>query len=364
MVRRSARRTKKATGKGNGTLTAAVAIIILLAVIAAGIWWWRSRPEKTIWPVPDEGKVAYLTLYFPDSSDNFLIPVQRKVTLGKVENKYVRAIKELLRGPYEDPENLLPSMPARCNVLSVEVAGKTARVDFNSLTLDLLDETSETWFYKSVMHTLAAFDEVDRVDFSFEGRRIAALPKGTDVSQPRTPGDINISNAPLPKGDTDKIVLYFPDKSKRYLIPITEYIPGQASKTALVGTTMRRFIEGPAREDRDYLGPVFNEGVSVQDQGGIVEENGKLRLAFDMPDLTTAMAIDGERALTALRATFKQLIDFTKFDVTINGRPASDVIGSPVPVNEISPNDVINLLAAPEPVKQAVNGKGNEEVGK
>lgn len=362
MVRRSGRYTKKAKAARRRTYWRTLGILLLILIIAAGYWWWRTRPKIDIWPQPiDRGMDAYITLFFPDRTDTFLIPVHRKINIGKMENKHLRALKELRRGPVEDMENLLPALPAQCNILSVVVNGKTARADFNMLTLDLLDETSERWFYKSIVHTLGAFDDVQRVEFAFEGRRVTALPQGTDVSQPRPPGDINVSFAPVPEGETEKLLLYFPDLTGRYLVPITEHIPKPASKNALITKAMWRLRDGPISVDKEYLRPLFTGGVRMVDPGGIVEEAGKLTLSFDMDDPQSALAADYERVITALRLTFQALLPFNEFEIIINGKPANELLGLPKRINDIGSQGAFNVL---EPVKsEATNGDGGGKQG-
>jgi spore germination protein GerM len=360
MVRRSGRHTKKAKAqKRHATIRAAVIIAVIL-IAAAGIWYWRTRPTIEIWSPAEPGEQIFITLYFPDSTDTFLIPVQRKIKIGRAENRYLRALKELRLGPYEDTANLRGALPPKCNILSVEVAGKTARADFNQYTLELLDETSEKWFYKSIVHTLCEFDEIDRVEFSFEGRHIKALPQGTDVSQPRTPGDINLSFAPVPDGATDKITVYFPDLSGRYIVPITEIIPKPASKNGLVSAAMRRLLDGPISVDKEYLKPLFKKDVKVKinDPGGIVEEGKRLKLAFEIPDPKSAFTVDYERAISALRLTFEKLLSFNEFDVIINGQSASDVLGLPFKVNDINPHGLLNPLPEPTQTGKPEDAKG------
>jgi len=358
MVRRSGRHTKKAKLQRHQAITRTVVILAVVLIAAGGIWYLRTRPKIEIWSPTETGEQVYITLYFPDSTDTFLIPVQRKVKMGKAENRYLRTLKELRLGPFEDTKDLLPALPPKCNILSVEVAGKTARADFNQYTLELLDETSEKWFYKSVVHTLCEFDEIDRVEFSFEGRHISALPHGTDVSQPRTPVDINISFAPMPEGNTEKITLYFPDLSGLYIVPITEFIPKPASKNGLVSAAMHRLLEGPISVDKEYLKPLFKKGVKLQDPGGIVQEGGRLKLAFEMTDPKSAFTVDYERVISALRLTFKKLLSFNEFDMIINGQAASDVLGLPSKINEINPNGALNPL--PE---MPQNGKPERATG-
>ncbi len=363
MVRRTGRYTKKARAARRQATLRVVVLIVILIIAAGGYWWWRTRPKIDIWPIPSEqGQDIYITLFFPDSTDTFLIPVQRKVNIGRQENKYLRALKELRRGPVEDQEHLLPALPAQCNILGVDVSGKTAKADFNMLTLDLLDETSEKWFYKSVVHTLAAFDEVQRVEFTFEGKRITALPQGTDVSQPRPPGDLNLSFAPVPEGETEKLLVYFPDINGKYLVPLTERIPKPASKNDLIGQAVQQILAGPQSVDKDYLLPLFNKGVKLQEQGGVVEEGGKLTLAFDVADPATALKVDFDKVVMALRLTFEKLLPFNEFAITINGKPASELLGLPGKVNDIGANGRFNVLSE-TPVESALPQNAGDENG-
>jgi spore germination protein GerM len=326
MVRRTGRMTRKARAKRRRAITRTVLILALILVVAVAIWWFH-RPKEPRGPAPRPTEEAYITLFFPDSSDMYLIPAQRKIRLGKKENVHLRALKELRDGPREDVINLLPALPAGCNVLSADVSGTTARVNFNDLTLDLLDETSEKWFFKSVVNTLCAFNEIDRVDFFFEGERLAALPQGTDVSGPRTPGDLNLSRAPLPEGETASATLHFLDASGRYLVPVTERLSGVQSRNTLVILALERLLDGPSDADGNYLKPLFNPGVTLREQEGVVETSGRLVVALTADDPANALAAEPEQVYGALLLTLRNLLKFNEFDVLINGESMDDLPG-------------------------------------
>jgi spore germination protein GerM len=339
--------SKKAMLARRRAATRAVLIIAVLLIIAGGIWWF-TRPRTPIIPIPRADKDDYVTLFFPENTDMFLVPVERKIHLAKKEDKYLRALKELRAGPSEDPINLLPSLPAGCNVLSVEVHGPTAVANFNNLTLDLLDETTETWFYKSVLHTLCAFDEIERVDFFFEGQRIPSLPQGTDVSGPRAPKELNPSRAPNQEGDLEKTTLYFLDKSGTYLIPITEQIPSTGSKDGLVILSLRRLLGGPSPADAPYLSPLFNSGVSIREQEGVVQVSNRLTVALQAEDPFAAIAAKPELVYTAMRETLKNLLDFDEFEVLLNDRNVDEFLGAGTDVKELKYGKHFNLLVEKE----------------
>jgi spore germination protein GerM len=363
MVRRTGRKSKKARLARRQTIIRSAVILVAILIIAAGVWWFK-RPREPIIPIPRADKEFHVTLFYPESTDMFLVPVQRKINLAKKEDKFLRSLKELRKGPSEDPINLLPSLPAGCNVLSVEVHGPTAKVNFNNLTLDLLDETTEKWFYKSVLHTLCAFEEIERVDFFFEGQRIPNLPQGTDVSGPRAPKNLNLSYAPLESGEREMTTLYFLDKSGTYLIPITEQITSPDSKDALVILSIRRLLGGPSDADSHYLSPLFNKGVSIREHEGVVEVGNHLTVAFTAKDPFAAISADPVLVYNALRLTLESQLEFDEFDVLINNRNVEEFLGLDADIDSMHPVERFNLLEEREiapPVDITEENTGGDE---
>ncbi len=321
-------------------------VLILSVILAIAILVWYIRKPKP----PDDPSIrptekGVVTLYFQDSSQMFIVPVQREVKLGSKENIHHRVLKELLRGPWEDEVNLRGSLPDGCNVLSVNLHGVTATVNFNNLTLDLLDETTESVFVDSVVHSLCAFDEIQRVDFLFEGKRIPHIPYGSiDFNGPKVPGELNRSFAPKPEGNSINITLYFLDKSSIYLVPITEYIENPGSQNRVIMVALKRLLKGPESEDAEYLSPLFKPGVSIREQEGVVLSGGRLTLALTVQDPADMLIASEIKAFLGLKLTLDELLDFEIFTVLVNDIPVEDLLGFTFKLDDLYANTPLNKL--------------------
>ena len=346
MVRRSGRRkSKKAIAKRRQAIFRTVLILGVILAIVVVVWAIRrpKGPGKTPVRTPDEG---YVTLYFLDGSDMFLIPVQRDINLGKRENIYLRTMKELTLGPWEDSVNLHPSVPDGCNVLSVDINGVTAVVNFNNRTLELLDERTEGVFVDSIVNTLCSSDEIQRVDFIFEGKRVPHPPYGNiDFSGPHTPRDINPSTAPKPAGDIVNAVLYYADKSGQYIVPITTYFenPGPDPRRIIM-LTLRRLLNGPRDADKEYLSALFKPGVGIRTAEGVVFQGNNLILALTADDPANVLEVDAEKAFAALRMTFEEFQPFDTFKVLLNDEPVEEFLGLPFTLDDLYAAEHLNRL--------------------
>ena len=345
MVRRTkSRKSKKAIAKRRQAIFRTVLILAVILAIAIFVWFIR-KPNRPDGPPIRPTEKGVVTLYFQDSSQMFIIPVQREVKLGSMENIHLRTMKELLRGPWEDEVNLRASLPDGCNVLSVNVHGVTATVNFNNLTLDLLNETTESVFVDSVVHSLCTSDEIQRVDFLFEGKRIPHLPYGSiDFNGPKVPGELNRSFAPNPVGDSIKITLYYLDKSTMYLVPITEYIENPGSQNRVIMVALKRLLAGPESADAEYLSPLFKPGVDIRKQEGVVLSGNRLTLALTAQDPADMLIANEIKAFLGLRLALNDLLDFEKFTVLVNGKPVEELLGFTFKLDDLYLNTQLNQL--------------------
>ena len=113
-----------------------------------------------------------VTLYFASVEDNefYLAPQTREID-GR-ENIYEETVRQLIAGP--EDEDLYPTLPSSADVNSVMVSEGLATVDFGISIISDFDEiphssATETLAIYSIVNTLTAFGEIDRVRITIEG---------------------------------------------------------------------------------------------------------------------------------------------------------------------------------------------------
>jgi germination protein M len=113
-----------------------------------------------------------VTLYFASVEDNefYLVPETRDID-GQ-GNIYAETVRQLIAGP--KGEDLYPALPSNTTVNSVRVSEGLATVDFGISIISDFDEiphssATETLAIYSIVNTLTAFEEIDRVRITVEG---------------------------------------------------------------------------------------------------------------------------------------------------------------------------------------------------
>ena len=114
-----------------------------------------------------------VTLYFAaeDSGEFYLVPENRDIRYS--DDIYIETIRQLISGP--EDEGLYPTIPSSTMVNSVEVSDGLAVVDFDISIISDFEEiphssTTETLAIYSIVDTLTAFEEIERVKIIIEGR--------------------------------------------------------------------------------------------------------------------------------------------------------------------------------------------------
>lgn len=140
-------------------------------------------------PLPRPGEVNFaggegdsrIEVYFGDQNAMYLVPVTYAV--GS-EDLLLAALQKLLAGPPTD-SGLFRTIWPGTKVIDFSLENGIAAVNFSQQALGYGGGTAaETIFINSVVWTLTGLDQVDAVQFLFQGEKMQYLPEGSDVSAP------------------------------------------------------------------------------------------------------------------------------------------------------------------------------------
>ena len=114
-----------------------------------------------------------VVLYFASMDDNefYLVPETRDIeTAGDI---YLETVRQLIQGPRQ--QGSYPTLPSDVKVNSVKVSERLAVVDFDIRIISNMEEiphssSTETLAIYSIVNTLTAFEEIDRVRITIEGK--------------------------------------------------------------------------------------------------------------------------------------------------------------------------------------------------
>ncbi|HOK53299.1 MAG TPA: GerMN domain-containing protein [Armatimonadota bacterium] len=186
---------KKKKSSAGPPVVFTIALLILAAIVGAGIWMNRKPPKQTAPPVQSERphSVAAVTdnqrmqvkIYVLQITDGDikLVPESHSVLPGA--NKHKAAIDKLLAtnrkpGP---SENLIP---AGTKLRSLKIRNKVAYADFSKEIIDNFPggSMSESLLVNSIVFTLTQFEDVDKVQFLIDGKKVESIGGHLDASQP------------------------------------------------------------------------------------------------------------------------------------------------------------------------------------
>lgn len=109
------------------------------------------------------------TLYFTNKNGDKLVAEQRSVRYRRNLPKATVVLEQLARGPLE--KGHYPTIPENSEVLSLTRANGICYVDYNSVFQDYALDVSEQIAVYSVVNTLIAATDVDKVEISIEGNK-------------------------------------------------------------------------------------------------------------------------------------------------------------------------------------------------
>jgi spore germination protein GerM len=180
-----AKKAKKIKKKGSPWTIIA---IIALVTFTAGVLFMLKYGEKLLPPpLPEEAAMRTLKLYFSNVDGKALMPEERRIKKGPLEAKVKEAIEALIKGPQS---GLAHTIPEGTRLLSIEINGATARVNFNKAISDNHPggSSGELQTIYSVVNTVALnFPEIDAVQILVEGKKRETLAGHIIINRPLGP---------------------------------------------------------------------------------------------------------------------------------------------------------------------------------
>ncbi|GEM_PF-605612 len=182
-------------------------LVIFALVIMAGGCGTRNEEiggenQPPVSPHPPTEK-QQVVLYFSDDEAMYLVPELREVQYAK-DNLPQIIVEELVKGP--QTAELRPVLPETTKVLSLEVWGGTAYVNLSKeFERDYPGGTcGEGMALGSMVQSLTELENVRKVQFLIEGKKVEVLDKGhADLSQPFY-RDLRLGNVELNSNELEK----------------------------------------------------------------------------------------------------------------------------------------------------------------
>ena len=149
----------------------------------------NTETPTTVSPAVQNQKIS-IKVYYPDDSGINLIGVKRTVEIKNDADKYLVAIRLLMKNPEE--KDLTVIFPKNAKINNVTFADGTAFVDFDkNITKSFVGgSTGEELLVGSVVKTLCEFKEVQQVRFLVDGKEIETLSGHMDLSAPIKKSDV------------------------------------------------------------------------------------------------------------------------------------------------------------------------------
>ncbi|AFS78085.1 spore germination protein-like protein [Gottschalkia acidurici 9a] len=135
----------------------------------------------------EEKEEKTVKVYFSDNQATKLVEKEIKVTLDK-DKPLEEVVIEKLKDDSKDPE-LFNAVNEKIKIKSVTVKDKTANVDISSENLSG-GSTEEVFLIDSIVSSLTSLDNIEKVQFLVDGKKVDTLMGHMEVAEPFTKKDV------------------------------------------------------------------------------------------------------------------------------------------------------------------------------
>lgn len=192
------------------------------------------------------------TVYYADAQRRYLIGHEISVNLAGRENIPAYLLEQLLQPP--PGSGLRSALPAGTRILGVSVEDGTCTVnlsqEFESAAFD--DRNAQLLSLMSVVNTLTALEEIDRVEFSTDGNLLIRCGS-IQIPEPLVGDSRFLGPVRTGLGESD-VTLYLANGSESRLVPV----PARVRRTAAIsdaGLILRTLLADPGVNDLSTLIP-------------------------------------------------------------------------------------------------------------
>lgn len=325
---------RQKTVRLTGALLAALAVVALIVGLRGGGGDEAPDAQPTaeaLETTADAQQGTIETIAYYADANGYLVPVMRRIP---EQDGVARATLALMvKNEQNDREaarmGLSTLLPENCSIdIDINSDG-LARVDLGKEANEMASAEAESNMIAGVVATLGEFPTVNQVEFLIGGQKLDLLKHGTDISQPITPGAINIESMDCVSEtfSANQITLYFPDESSRLMVPVTRMVYGESD----VNTAVVELAKG-ARDEQ--LSNVLPEGCGII---GVTVNDGIATINFTQEFIDIAEQSDGGRAaLKALVLTCTQFKGIKGVEIQVEGEkydPGEQTLSAPTFAN-------------------------------
>jgi hypothetical protein len=317
-----------------------VLVVVAVLVIRQTL---RKHPENVEGEVPvvkpstdqepvESGVEQKVNLWFGDDGGEFFIPVTRTLRVREGSDPHEIAVRELLRGPISD--SMYGAFPEGTDLNGFRVENGTAFVDFSAQLMSYGGGTAgESALVKTLVLTLAEFEDVQRIQILVDGESREFLPEGYTIDQPISREDLS-TDIGVPGPDDYSIFTIFKN-DRGYLFPDFQI----AKKKKNIHYTAFR---------RQLGSRVTGGGISlvIPDSFDLLnaERNGdvvNVELGYEEPEdvLTDINPPEFMKACSLVACQFDKSL---KLRLLVNGRPISEYPGFETFTDPVPRPDEIN----------------------
>ncbi|WP_425446381.1 GerMN domain-containing protein [Dethiothermospora halolimnae] len=255
-------------------------------------------------------------LYFQNEM-GYLVPVKKQIPWETGIAK--AALRNMIDTPAIRDDmstiGLMPLIPSGTEIsgMAIDEESGLCKVNFNKSFTETVDKVHEENLVKGVVYTLTEFPSISKVQILIDGKEMANLQHGTEISSAINREDINLLEA-NGEGNNDVMVYYKAVSSSGYehYVPVTV----QTNKENNVNTVLSQLFNGKVNVAGLYT--EIPEGVSL---GNVEVKDG---IAYI--DITTnneeviAQQVTFDRMSRNIGLTISQFNDILGLELSINGK--------------------------------------------
>lgn len=112
-----------------------------------------------------------MTLYFIDLNSSYLVPVTCSIKRDDLMQNVISCLASGIDGNW-----VKAVLPSGARVISFKIEDKTAFIDFNSVFLNIINDTNKDLIMNSLILTLSDINNINELNITVEGKKLNNLP--------------------------------------------------------------------------------------------------------------------------------------------------------------------------------------------